>query len=528
VKLARVLVSLALAVPLALASTLPANAVQSDCDGTIFSPDNSREYITPDLRFVPPPLRVVPPDCVSKVPSYDFRETPGDIAYSYDMLWVDVTWEEFVGVVRAFENEGWGQNLVTSIDFGEGSVSLSPGYSADQLAALSDPIVSARGRFSDIRTGEDIIAITYTDGVNASNDLSLDGPSLVVNVIGTRLFGASGFGDPSVLSHLRTIQDAAPTPTQAAVAGGSAIMLMLIVGWPGQLLSAVIKARYDQVAAWLRARRSTRPAPAARKKRELPGWLMWPGFVLASIIGGFVDPDYGFNPMSARVLLSSLISFVIFNLSAWMLTRAILLRVQPDSKPYIKFRWGSLLILLFAVIVARLLQFDPGVIFGLVTGLAFGLTLAAARDALVALLGTGFGLAVALIAWIAYSVLAPLVASVPGNPALVFVSELFAGLTVQGISSLPLALLPFAVLNGGKIFRYKRWLWAVAYSVGLAAFMLVLLTVPRSWGEIAGDFGRWVLLFVVFGVLAIGVWLIDTRLAKRRKQSAAAVAAPAS
>lgn len=408
--------------------------MQSDCDGTIFSPDNSRENITPELRFVPPPLRVVPPDCVSKVPSYPFREQPGDIAYSYDMLWVDVTWEEFVGVVRDFENEGWGQNLITTIDFGEGSVSLSPGYSADQLAALSDPIVSARGRFSDISTGEDIIAITYTDGVNASNDLSLDGPSLVVNVIGTRLFGASGFG----------------------------------------------------------------------------------------------DPDYGFNPMSARVLLSSLISFVIFNLSAWMLTRAILLRVQPDSKPFITFRWGSLLILLFAVIVARLLQFDPGVIFGLVTGLAFGLTLAAARDALVALLGTGFGLAVALIAWIAYSVLAPVVASVPGNPALVFVSELFAGLTVQGISSLPLALLPFAVLNGGKILRYKRWLWAVAYSVGLAAFMLVLLTVPRSWGEIAGDFGRWVLLFVVFGVLAIGVWLIDTRLAKRRKQSAATAAAPAS
>lgn len=512
-KLARIVAAIAIALPLALAGASPALADEAECNGSSFSSDNGREYLELDRKYVPPPLRVVTPDCVSHVADRELR----DDAYEYNMVWVDVDYAEFVRVVRAFEEAGWGTNLIQTADLGDGSQSFDPGLSADDLEALPEPPRFAGGRFSDIRTGEDIVSIEYFDGVTDSADFDFTEPNLLVNFIGTRTFNAQGIADPSILSNLRTIGESVPTPAQAAVAGGSAVMLMLIVGWPGNLLGSVVKARYDSVAAWLARGRAAKPE---KEKRNLPSWLIWPGFVLSSIIAGFVDPDYGLNLMSARVLVSGLLSFIIFNFAAWMLTRRIIHRLEPESKPYIKFRWGSLLILLGAVVIARLLQFDPGVIFGLVSGLAFGMALAKSRDALVVLLGAGFGLTASLIAWVGYSLLAPVTAD-SGAVAVVFASEFLAGVTVQGISSLPIALLPFAVLNGGKVFRWKRWVWAIAYVIGLVAFMLVLLSVPKSWGEIGGDFTRWLILFVSAGVIAVVVWAIDQAIAAKKKASAA-------
>ena len=210
--------------------------------------------------------------------------------------------------------------------------------------------------------------------------------------------------------------------------------------------------------------------------------------------------------MSARLLVTAFWAFVLLNLAGWTFVRLILRRLQPDANPYIRFRWGSLVVVALAVLIARLLQFEPGIIFGLVAGLAFAITLAASRDAQVILLGSGFALAIALIGWVGYSLLAPVADANPGQLWAVFFSEFFSGITVEGISALPLALLPLFALDGAALFKWKKWVWAVGYVVGLAAFMLVLLTIPAAWGEVPGDFLRWILLYVVFAVVAVAIW----------------------
>jgi peptidoglycan/LPS O-acetylase OafA/YrhL len=107
----------------------------------------------------------------------------------------------------------------------------------------------------------------------------------------------------------------------------------------------------------------------------------------------------------------------------------------------------------------------------------------------------------------------------------VFFAEFFSGITVEGISALPLALLPLFALDGAALFAWKKWVWAIGYAVGLAAFMLVLLTIPSAWGEVQGDFLRWVLLFVAFAVFAVAVWGVNALL-ERRKKAAPATEAP--
>jgi hypothetical protein len=76
--------------------------------------------------------------------------------------------------------------------------------------------------------------------------------------------------------------------------------------------------------------------------------------------------------------------------------------------------------------------------------------------------------------------------------------------------------LPLGALDGAKIVKWRRVVWAVAYALGLAAFMLVLVTIPKAWGEIPGDFVRWLILFGTYALVAVVAWVINTVLLKKR------------
>jgi len=170
-------------------------------------------------------------------------------------------------------------------------------------------------------------------------------------------------------------------------------------------------------------------------------------------------------------------------------------------------------LVILAVIIARILGLEPGVIFGLVAGIAYATTLQAAKSAIVTIVGSAFGLVLALVAWVGYSLLAP---QPIDHFAYVFFVEFLAGVTVKGVSTLPLSLLPLGNLEGAKLFGWKKVVWGAAYVVGLAAFMLVMLTIPKSWGEIPGDFVRWLIAFGVYALVAVVIWAVNARLLKKK------------
>jgi len=514
---------------LVLGMSGPAFAGLDDCAGTHYA-NAGRELFEPDVRYIPAPLRAFPAECASRIAGESFDDGAG-ISVAYNLIYSDISWDEFTRIVRSFEAAGYATSAgsVTTIDEDPANtVTQNVSLTADDLATRDGSQVDfARARFSDPATGLDLIELYYTDGVDYQVDLALDNPSLEVTLLLAGPFGRStNLTDPSVLSSLRVFTP--PTPTQTAVIAGGSVVLMLVVGWPSTLLNSVVGSRYDGLVRWLqkrfgRKRKADAAKPASSAEpgtgippSRLPGWLMWPGFAIAALLGAFVDPDFGVNPMSGRVLFTLFLTFVLFNLATWAIVRRVARRIQPDATPYLRFRWGSLLLVALAVVIARLLQLEPGIIFGLVAGVAYATALRASRSAVITLVGAGFGLVLSLLAWVGYSALAPVAAGASDNLLLVFAVEFLAGVTVKGISSLPLALLPLGALDGSKLFRWRRVVWAVAYTVGLAAFMLVLLTIPKAWGEVPGDFVRWVLLFGGFALVAVVVWVVNTVLLKRR------------
>lgn len=339
------------------------------------------------------------------------------------------------------------------------------------------------------------------------------------------IVSSTGPADPSAFSSLRTIAEAAPTPIQTTVIVGSASVLTLVLGYPGFLLSGVISSRFEGMFTWLRTRvtlRLRRRTTVRERRSTQPrrAIIVAGGTLLAAIISGFVDPQFGANPMSVRVILTQLLSFAIFNVGAWLVIREVLRRREPSAKPFLSLQPASLVILAVAVLLSRLLDINPGIVFGLISGLAFAVTLALSRQVLVILVGCGYAVAIALLAWVAYSFVSPALNGISGRAVI----ELLSGITIEGVSALPIALVPLAKLDGATLFSWSKRAWAVAYAIGLALFMLVVLVVPQSFAEIQGDFGRWSLIFVVFAVIAIVVWALDLGLRRRASQRTGASA----
>lgn len=511
---------------------LAAHADQTDCADGFYgtTPENGYEFFELDPRLVPPPMRSQAWDCAVRVADREFDETlDADGGYvtsiQYFAFYVDMSYDELVEYFRAWERSGFARgdeiNLISAVGGGTQGAALG----ADDLAELDPRPSFVSARFSNAETvpppstvGSNIYELTWTDGVTDQSRSGIEGrPQLFASVVLTEpVSGGTGIDAPSRLSDLRTILEAAPTGTQWAIIGTGSLMLMLVVGWPSTLLNSVVGSRYQSMVRWVTSRFRRKPVdadpPAPIKRSGLPGWLMWPGFALAAILGAFVDPDFGINPMSLRLVVTLFLSFLLFNLAAWMIVRRVAVSLQPESDPYLRFRWGSLLLVLAAVLVARLLGLDPGVIFGLVAGIAYATTLQAAKSAVVTIVGSAFGLALALVAWVGYSLLAPVQID---NFAYVFLVEFLAGVTVKGVSTLPLSLLPLGNLDGAKLFGWKRVVWGASYVVGLAAFMVVIATIPKAWGEIP-DFLRWIWIFGAYAVVAVVIWAVNARMLKKR------------
>ncbi len=109
----------------------------------------------------------------------------------------------------------------------------------------------------------------------------------------------------------------------------------------------------------------------ASRTRKL-SWWWWAasGVALAALISAFVDPEFGFNPGSVRVVLSLLVSFAIDVALGWLIVIWVMRRLVPGATHTFLFRPATLLVVVAAVVFSRLTGFEPGIVFGLVAGVA--------------------------------------------------------------------------------------------------------------------------------------------------------------
>ncbi|UTT61801.1 hypothetical protein [Microcella humidisoli] len=314
---------------------------------------------------------------------------------------------------------------------------------------------------------------------------------------------------PSAISDsIPTIDRIVRTPLFAITAGGLALAILLLVAFPAELLNSTLASNTRRLGRWYaaiedRVERATEWFAAVTRTRALAAAVL---VVLTALIFGFVDPDYGFDPVSLRMTVSLAIGlFIITYVSAWI-SGAIIRRVW-SIPTRVSLQPAALLFAVIGVVVARLLEFSPGFLIGLVIGLDLLTRVGAQYRVRATLTSVGVTVGLALLGWVGYSILA---AVASGEPTVLdlLVSDALVATAAEGLTASLASLLPLGFLQGHEIFRRSKGLWAATFVVVATLFALVVLpTASSTEGEVA-DVGFWMLVMVIFAVATLTLWAV--------------------
>lgn len=376
---------------------------------------------------------------------------------------------------------------------------------------------------------------------------------------------------PSVFSALATPAEAGTAPQQLITAVLLTIILVLLVAFPTSLLNSAVETGSERMSGWWAARRRREAEPIGPAIESIPAvdavdaadasldaaaaadaradatagadaradamggadpslgtaeplvdpdapstpklsrwWWAASGVALAALISAFVDPEFGFNPGSVRVVLSLLVSFAVDVALGWFLVILVMRRLVPGATHTFLFRPATLLVVVAAVVFSRLTGFEPGIVFGLVAGVAFGALVGKASEARGALVTLGYAFVVALAAWALYGLLGGGAATGDSFWS-TFLIETLSAIAVGGMAALPIALFPVRGMAGYAIWSWHRWVWAACYAVGLFAFFVVLMPMPFAWEGVAWDLTAWIGVYLVYAIGAAVAWVVIAR-----------------
>ena len=342
--------------------------------------------------------------------------------------------------------------------------------------------------------------------------------------------GDSGTGSPdradpaapsALTGSLPTLGELFSHPVALAAGGSFALALMLLVAIPSELLNSTLASGGHRLGRGYLAVQGA----LARVNDRLTGITRTPVvsaaalILVMSVVFGFNDPAYGFDPVSVRLTLSMATSIFIVYCLAALLSGAIMKRLWGVSSR-LEMLPTALLLAVLGVVIARLIDFTPGFLIGLAIGLSIIGTVPAALRAKAILVQFGVTFAVGVIAYLAYSGLRGipgLLETLPG----VFLDDTLVAIVAESLTGLLIVLLPLAFFSGRELWTQSKLLWVVSFLIVATAFTVIVL--PTATDEVGSvlDLVPWLIPVVIYAVIVFGLWAWLSR-NERKAQDAAA------
>ncbi|NQX25812.1 hypothetical protein HQQ81_00415 [Microbacteriaceae bacterium VKM Ac-2854] len=318
---------------------------------------------------------------------------------------------------------------------------------------------------------------------------------------------------PSTLSSLPPAQTLEWNILRFAALAGAAIVLTALLVLPGKLVDTALEGNYGRLGLpQLRLPSTTRARP-----RVL---TIAVGVLLASAISVYVDPAIGLNDLSARVFASTLTAVVIESvLGLWLVAR-VARRVDPSVVPSLRFTWNSLIFILLAALISRLIGFEPGMMFGLVIGLSYAGGREPRREHRVVWAEAGIVLVIGLLAYTAYSAFFVEASESPDSVLGVlalYARETLSALTIATIFALPIVLLPVRGMLGPVLWRHNRLIWFGGYAAAVFLLFAIVLPLEDSWEQVGNTLDQWLWLLIAYVLAAVLVWALLTFLPTPRR-----------
>ncbi|WP_375000620.1 hypothetical protein [Aeromicrobium sp. CTD01-1L150] len=302
---------------------------------------------------------------------------------------------------------------------------------------------------------------------------------------------------------LRSPSDLADHPIRYVTAALlTAVSFLLLVTIPAELLYSTLRKNYDRAFGWAAGLRRTWSRFGARWRTSALRRLA-PVLVLltGAALGTLAEANLTSWPVAIRLYLAVLVSLVIMNgaaaLTAWGVAgRRYRLPTRLVLMP------AFLVLAAASVLVSRVFELQPGILFGLLMTVVVVTRLDRGQAGRTAAAGCAGFLVLGIVAWFLYSAI-DVEATGFGTQVL---REALTTITIGGIGSVIIALLPITFLDGRTVFEWSRGVWAALYTVAVAAFMLIVAPLPESWVEASLRSLLWSGVFGAFGLAAVSVW----------------------
>ena len=344
-----------------------------------------------------------------------------------------------------------------------------------------------------------------------------------------------------------SIATSIPTPREAllplkslAVNGGIAAAVALLLTFPSQLFNQTLQENYADLALWWRRRLRWLPIRSFRQRassdseatttsanqgvvaRDLSylekRWVFGLVFVGGALANAFNDGHFGLS-WSSLVTFVAVACALAVGVAVPALVGNIYHTTRHGSSPRkLVALPAGLALAVVMVVFSRLINFEPGYLYGFVCGVLFTRQLPTNEKGHLAALNVCTTLVMSVVAWIAW---------IPVNAAalrpgafvgVVLADDLLAALFVSGLVGSFFGMMPIRGLPGWTVKQWSRWAWAGAFAVTLIGLFQILLR-PGIAGHGHRPLILSVALFVLFGAGSVLFHEYFERKARREKSA---------
>jgi outer membrane biosynthesis protein TonB len=228
---------------------------------------------------------------------------------------------------------------------------------------------------------------------------------------------------------------------------------------------------------------------------------------LIALVYGFLSPDFGLNPQSGILILSLVIGcgFLTF-FSEGSQTR--LARRRYHASASVELYGTAILVAILAVVVSRLVDFSPGLVYGFIASAVIVAPAALAkRDDATLVLIPAFG--VLVVSVLAFLLLGPVrEAARGGEPLPALAESVLAMIMVGGLEGLFITMIPLTFMDGAIVKDWSRIGWAISFGIVTFLWWQLLLNRTASYLNAFQQQNVQVVLFtlVVFMLTTGGLW----------------------
>ncbi|WP_140400113.1 hypothetical protein [Aeromicrobium sp. PE09-221] len=285
-------------------------------------------------------------------------------------------------------------------------------------------------------------------------------------------------------------------------AGAVATAFVFFVALPAELLYATLQKNYARAFGWTTGLRRLWTGSSSRWTGPSRQWTGIAGVLAAgAALATLSESGPASGAVVIRLFLATLFSMTIMNVGAVVMSWVIL-HGRYGSPTRLRAMPAFLIIAAASVLASRVFDLRPGLLFGLLLSVVALRGLDRARAGRTsAAISAGF-LLLGVVSWLAYAALDP----ETGGFMIQLQREVLTSLTIGGIGTTMISLLPVTFMEGRSIAAWSRTVWGCLTIVAVMAFCLIVAPLPDSWVEANEQTLLWSVVFGAFGIVSIAVW----------------------